>query len=108
GEARRAPLPVGVDAETREVGVLVGDVEVAGLVEALQALGRARADDVEDGGERRLVQRGDLERGEAAVPAKDGRTPELEVDVARPELDRVPEQAVQVHRGGIGSTPRRL
>ena len=97
GKARGSPLPVGVDAEARKVGVLVGDVEVAGLMEALEALGRAGADDFEDRREGRLVQRGGIERGEAAVPAEDGRTSELEVDVARPEFDRVPEEAIQVH-----------
>ena len=108
GEARGPALAVGVDAEAREILVLVGDVEVAARLEGRTPLGGAGADDVEDGGEVRLGERGGVERGEAAVPAKDGWPPELEVDVARPQLDRVPEQAVQVHGGGIGSTRRRL
>jgi hypothetical protein len=102
GEAGGAALAVGVDAEAREILVLVGDVEVAGGLELGSPLGGARADRIEDGQERRLVERGGFERDEATVPAKDGWPPELEVDVARPLLDRVPEQAVQVHGSGIG------
>ena len=108
GEARGAALAVGVDAEAREVLVLIRDVEVAARLEGRAPLGRAGADRVEDQGEVRLAQRGGVERGEAAVPAKDGWPPELEVDVARPQLDRVPEQAVQVHGSGIGSGARLL
>ena len=108
-EASRAALPVGVHAEARQVLVLVGDVEVAARLEVLEALGRPAADDLEHGGERRLVERrGALDRVEIAVAADDRRPADLQVDVARTHLDGVPEQPVQVHGSGIGCGGARL
>ena len=48
GERDGAALAEGVDAEARQVLVLVGDVEVAGVVEVRELLGRAAADGLED------------------------------------------------------------
>ena len=97
GEADGASLPVGVDAKPGQVLLLVGDVEIARLAEALQPLGRALADVLEDRLERPFVQGRDVERHQSAVAAENGRAVHLEVDVARAQLDCVPEQAVEVH-----------
>ena len=98
GERGRAALPVGVDAEAREVAVLVRDVEVAGVVEVLELLGRAAADDLEHRGERRVVERRHVRhRVQVAVEPADRRLADLQVDVAGAELDGAREESVEIH-----------
>ena len=102
GERGRAALPVGVDAEARQVAVLVGDVEVAVVVEELEALRRAGADDLERGREVGVAQgRPAFEGAELAVASDDRRLAELQVDVAGAELDGAREQSVQIHTASI-------
>jgi alkylhydroperoxidase family enzyme len=106
-----APLPEGVDAEAGEIVVLIGDVEIAGLLERFETLGRSLSDCLEDG--LRVTIRQDwalLQWAEVAVATKDRRDADLQVDVARAELDGAPEQGIQFHGGHtcIGMSPRRL
>ncbi len=100
GERDVAALPKRVDPEAREIVFLVGDVQVAARLEGLEPLGRAFADELEDalgiavGDHRRL-----LERGERTVAPEDRRNADLQVDVARAELDGASEQEIEFHGG---------
>ena len=108
----RAPLPERVDAEAREVLVLVRDVEVARVVEAVALVRRDLGDLVEDERELLLAEhRQVVHRAERAVAAKDRRLADLQMDVACAELDGALEGGVQVHgavAACIGSGRRRL
>ena len=98
-------LPEGVDAEARQARPLVGRVELAGLLEVREPRRRVGADLVQDLLEAlRIERRPVLERLEVAVEADDRRLPDLEVDVARAEVDGGVQEAIQVHALLIGST----
>ena len=112
GERDGAALAVRVDAEARQVAVLVGDVEVAGVVEVLELLGRAAAD-----ASSRTASRAASSSGwasaigvEIAVDPADRRLADLQVDVGGAELDGTQEKTVQIHRldRGIGRIGRFL
>ena len=98
GERGGAALPEHVDPEPGQPLAGVGDVEVARLVERAQALGREARDRLERGEQVGLAQRGRaVDRADGAVAPEHGRLLQLQVDVARAELDGVPEKGVQVH-----------
>jgi hypothetical protein len=104
GEGDRAALTEGVDAEARQVDCLVGEVEVPGVVEELEACGGRQPDRVErllevDGGQRRMI----LQRCQRPVPAKVRRLVLLQVEVGRAELDGTPQQGVEVHETLVGT-----
>ena len=64
----------GIDAEAREIGVLVRDVEVPRLLEGLEPLRRAFPDQLDELLHVPIDQdRGLLQRGERAVAPKDRR-----------------------------------
>ena len=93
-----AALPERIDAEAGQPFDRVGDVEVTGLVERAEALGREARDRLERGEQVGLAQRGRaVDRADAAVAPEHGRLLQLQVDVARAELDGVPKEDVQVH-----------
>ena len=111
GERDRAALPVGVDAEPRQIAVLVGDVEVARVAEKLEPLRRAGPDDLEHGLQVGVRQRRALvESAELAVAPEHGRLAELQVDVAGAEVDGTREETVEIHaaRTKIGRIGREL
>ena len=104
GERRCASLPEGVHAEARQPLALIGDVELARLVEGLETRGRRSRDRLERGLERARVERRPLvEPRELAVAPDHRRLAELEVHVARAELDGVPEEGVQIHALHVGA-----
>ena len=110
GERGGAALPEHVDPEPGQPFGGVGDVEVARLVERAQALGREARDRLERGEQVGLAQRGRaVDRADAAVAPEHGRLLQLQVDVARAELDGVPKEGVQVHgasrRESAGGVP---
>ena len=83
-----AALAERVDAEARQAGPLVGRVELAGLLEGREPRRRVGADLPQDLLEPlRIERRPVLERLEVAVEADDRRLPDLQVDVARAEVD---------------------
>src|SRR6476659_6343485 len=74
GERDMSALPERVDAEPRQIVVLVGDVEVTGLLEGLQALGRTSSDDLDQGLHVPVHEnRSLLERAEGAIAPQDRR-----------------------------------
>jgi hypothetical protein len=88
----------GVDAEARQVFVLVGDVEVACLLKAVALVRSDFRDLVQHRLEVVIRQRLDAGHGpERAVATEDRRLADLQMDVARAELDGAPEGRVQVH-----------
>jgi hypothetical protein len=94
-----AALAKGVDPEPRQALRRVRDVEVAALVEGLQPLGRDEGHRLEGGEQVLLAQRRALlERRDHAVATQHRRLVQLQVDVARAELDGAPEEGIQVHR----------
>ena len=101
-ERDRPALPEGVDAEARQALVLVGDIEVAGLVEAVALVRRGFGDllqhRLEVAGAELLLP---VEWRHRAVAAQDRRLADLEMDVARAEVDAALEDGVQVH-GAVG------
>ena len=99
-ERGRAALAKAVDPEAREVLGGIGEVELAMLVKG-GALGR---DELRERSEDRVeVDLGDrwaaVEQGQRAVATHDGGTADLEMDVARAELDGAPQHGVQFHNG---------
>ena len=99
-ERDRAALAEAVDAEAGQALGRVGDVEVAALVELAQPL----RGDVRHGlerGSRLLVERRPLgQRRDRAVRAASA-AGRLQVDVARAEFDRAPEEGIQVHGASL-------
>jgi hypothetical protein len=97
-ERDRAALAEGVDAEARQPVGRVSDVEVAALVEGAEPLGRHSGDRLE-----RAEQVGRPERRalrewrDRTVATQHRRLVQLQVDVARAELDGAPEEGIQVH-----------
>ena len=85
-----AALPERVDAEAREVLVLVRDVEVARLLERFVALRRALADRFEDGFDVAVRERSASSSSGPSEPSRRriGGTAHLQVDVAGAELER--------------------
>ena len=93
-----AALPEGVDAEPREARALVGEIELAGLLECREPRRGGSADFAQDclellGVERRPA----LEDLEMAVEADHRRLAGLEMDVARAAVDGVVQETVQLH-----------
>jgi hypothetical protein len=83
---------------TREALGRVGEVEVAAVVELAHPFRRHACHCLERREQVLLVQRRALgERRDRAVRAQHRRLVDLEVDVARAELDRDSEDGVQVH-----------
>ncbi len=104
-----AALPEAVDTEARQLGLRVGDVEVARLLEHLAPTRRDHGHGVQDGFEIRLGQRWMLDDLlEVAVHAHDGRLAELQVDIGGAHVDGAPQQRVEFHGPSIGSAGRRL
>ena len=107
GKGDVAALAEGVDAEPRQVGQLVGGVHLARLLEEADAAGRAGADGVQDVLERfRGEETVTVEGREVAVDANDRRLTELEMDVARAEIDGLGEDVVEAHPRPIGRRTR--
>jgi hypothetical protein len=105
-ERDRAALSIDVDAEARQPVGGVGDVEVSGLVELLETLGHDARHRL-DGGEQVLLseRRAVLEWRDGAVATQHRGLVQLQVDIARAEVDGAPEEGIQVHKGvaaGIG------
>ncbi len=104
GEGDGAALAERVDAQARQPGSGMGDVELAGLLEEREPRGVPAADDRQELLEVRLLERRPARhRKERTVVAHDRRLPDLEVDVAGTGVDRVPEQRVEIHPTLIGS-----
>jgi hypothetical protein len=97
GERRCAALPEPVDAKAREAFGRIGEVELPRHLELTEAAGDARCDGVEDGLEVARGERWRVEALDRAVAPDDRRLAELQVHVARADLDGVQEQAIQVH-----------
>ena len=77
----------------------VRDVEVAGLVEALEPGGFGGADTLERAEQLGLAERlPALERADGAVEAHHRRLVDLEVNVGGARLDGVRKEGVQIHR----------
>src|SRR4029078_5992798 len=86
-----------VDAEPRQILVLVRDIEVAGLLEGLEALGRALPDDLDQGIHVPVHEdRGVLERAERASAPQERRDADLQVDVAGAEFNGASEQGIEL------------
>ena len=88
GEGDLAALAERVHAEPRQIGRLVGGVELAGLVERSDAPRSGRCDRVQHVLERLRRERHLAgKRRQVAVDAHDGRLRRFEVNVARVQLD---------------------
>ena len=94
-----------VDAQARQAGRRVRDVELAGLLEGrATAAGSWAADDRQDLLElRHLERRPAVEPLQRAVVAHDRRLADLQVDVAGAGGDSVLEQGMEIHENLIGS-----
>src|SRR5215210_2366428 len=99
-ERDMSALPEGVDAEPGEVAVLERDVEVTGLLEGFEALGRALPHYLDQRVHVLVHQnRVLLERAERAVAPEDRREADLQVDVAGTEFNGASEQGIELHGG---------
>ena len=97
-ERGRAALAEDVDAEAGQALGRVGDVEVAGLVELAHPLGRDQRHRLERAEQVLLAERRALgQRRDRPVRPQHRRLVELQVDVARAELDGDPEDGIEVH-----------
>src|SRR5205085_1534731 len=100
GERGRAALAKAVDAEAREVLGGVGDVELAVFVEGRELGRNELGDRCKHGIEVDLRKRRKVpERRKLAVASDDGWTADLEMNVARADLDGAPQHSVQFHNG---------
>jgi hypothetical protein len=97
-EGHGAALPEPVDAEPGQPGRLVRDVELTVCEERLEPVRCGLGHAPEHGVEVAVRQRGAaVERQQVAVAPEHRRPAELEVHVARPEVDRVREVVVEIH-----------
>ena len=97
-ERDRAALAEDVDAEARKPVARVRDVELARVEERLELRRRDRGDALERRLEVVVRERRDpLDGAERAVATDDRRLADLEVDVARAELDGCPQGEIEVH-----------
>src|SRR5436190_1352107 len=104
GERDRPALPEAVDAEPRQVGGGVREVEVARRVEGRPPGGILRGHGRQHALELLLVERRPpFERREGALAAEDRRLADLQMDVACTALDGAQKDRVEIHPSLIGS-----
>ena len=98
-ERDRAALPIDVDAEARQPVGGVRNVEVSGLVELLETLRYDARNRLDSGEQVLLIQRrAVVERRDGAVATQHRGLVQLQVDIARAEVNGAPEEGIQVHK----------